>query len=130
MKTIITVISLAAYYSWKIYQMDVKSAFLNGELSEEVYMQQPPDFIILGQENKVYKLKKSLYKLKQSPRAWYARIDQHFHKQGFIQGESDNNIYVSVRSPNQIIIFIVYVDNLILTGINDENIGKVKLELK
>lgn len=64
--------------------MDVKSAFLNGELNEEVYMQQPPGFVISGQENKVCKLKKVLYGLKQAPRAWYARIDQHFHKQGFI----------------------------------------------
>ena len=62
-------ISLAAHHSWKIYQLDVKSAFLNGILEEEVYVKQPEGFVVEGQEDKAYHLKKALYGLKQAPRA-------------------------------------------------------------
>ena len=63
------IISLAATYCWPLYQLDVKNAFLHGDLQEEVYMEQPPGFIAKGEYGKVCKLKKSLYELKQSPRA-------------------------------------------------------------
>ena len=63
--------------------MDVKSAFLNGYLEEEVYIEQPPGYVMKNQEDKVYKLKKALYGLKQAPRAWNARIDAYFQKNGF-----------------------------------------------
>ena len=62
-------ISLVAHHSWKIYQLDVKSAFLNGILEEEVYVKQPEGFVVEGQEDKAYHLKKALYGLKQAPRA-------------------------------------------------------------
>jgi len=61
----------------------VKSAFLHGELQEEVYVEQPEGFVQKGKEEQVYKLKKALYGLKQAPRAWYSRIDSHFEKMGF-----------------------------------------------
>ena len=64
--------------------MDVKSAFLNGVLEEEVYIQQPPGYEVKGQESKVLRLKKALYGLKQAPRAWNSRIDKYFHQSGFI----------------------------------------------
>ena len=67
--TIRALISLASQNGWKLYQLDVKSAFLNGELKEEVYVVQPQGFEIEGQEEKVYRLKKALYRLKQEPRA-------------------------------------------------------------
>ncbi|XP_021733422.1 uncharacterized protein LOC110700222 [Chenopodium quinoa] len=67
----------------KIYQLDVKSAFLNGELEEEIYVEQPPGFAIKGQDGKVCKLKKALYGLKQVPRAWYNKIDSYLLAQGF-----------------------------------------------
>ncbi|XP_075475779.1 uncharacterized protein LOC142511839 [Primulina tabacum] len=76
--TIRVVISLAALRGWTIYQLDVKSAFLHGELNEEVFVQQPPGYEQKGNEQKVYRLKKALYGLKQVPRAWYSRIESYF----------------------------------------------------
>ncbi|PNX58743.1 reverse transcriptase, partial [Trifolium pratense] len=67
--TIRLVVSLAAQNSWPVFQLDVKSAFLNGELVEQVYIEQPPGYVVKGSEHKVYKLKKALYGLKQAPRA-------------------------------------------------------------
>eukprot|EP01018_Ginkgo_biloba_P033190 Gb_05496 [translate_table: standard] len=78
MDTIKIVLVLAEKNGWIIYQMDVKSAFLNGYVDEEIYVEQPQGFEIVGKENKVYNLKKSLYGLKQAPRAWYSRIDTYF----------------------------------------------------
>lgn len=74
--------------------MDVKSAFLNEDLQEEVYMTQPPGFEIEGQEHKVCKLIKDLYGLKQAPRAWYAKMDDYLKKVGFQQSEYDDTLYV------------------------------------
>eukprot|EP00253_Pinus_taeda_P019682 PITA_19682 len=82
METVRTVLSIAAQHKWKIYQMDVKSAFLNGVLKEEVYVEQPPGYEVDGQEHKFCKLKKALYGLKQAPRAWYSRIDAYLIKNG------------------------------------------------
>ncbi|CAL1356030.1 unnamed protein product [Linum trigynum] len=76
MDSIRMVISLAAQNGWKIHQMDVKSAFLNGYLEEDIYVEQPPGYIVEGQEDKVLKLKKAWYGLKQAPRAWNSRIDK------------------------------------------------------
>ncbi|KAI3700974.1 hypothetical protein L2E82_45615 [Cichorium intybus] len=76
--TIRLLTAIAAQKQWKIYQMDVKSAFLNGYLEEEVYIDQPEGYVQKGQEEKVYRLKKALYVLKQAPRAWNTRIDEHF----------------------------------------------------
>ena len=69
--TVRIVLAIAGHHEWKFYQMDVKSSFLNGILQEEVYVQQPPGYQVLGHEEKVYRLKKDLYGLKQAPRAWY-----------------------------------------------------------
>lgn len=73
-----TFLPLVAQLNWPIYQFDVKSTFLNGELELEVYVSQPIEFIINGNEDKVYKLKKALYKLKQAPPFWYSKIDPFF----------------------------------------------------
>jgi hypothetical protein len=81
--TVRLLIALAAHHNWKIYQLGVKSVFLNGILEEEVYVQQLEGFIMEGEEVKVYHLKKALYSLKQAPRAWNARIDNYLHQNGF-----------------------------------------------
>jgi len=71
----VRVLALAAQEGWRVHHMDVKSAFLNGDLKEEVYVQQPPGFAVAGEEGKVYCLCKSLYSLRQAPRAWNAKLD-------------------------------------------------------
>ena len=70
-----TSIALASTMGWRLHQMDVKIAFLNGEIEEEVYVEQPDGFVVNGKESHVWRLKKALYGLKQAPRAWYGRID-------------------------------------------------------
>jgi hypothetical protein len=74
--------------------MDEKSAFLNGELQEEVYIMQPPGFIIAGQENKVLRLSKALYGLRQAPRAWYAKLDAVLIALGFHRSESEHAVHL------------------------------------
>ena len=78
----------------KFYQMDVKSTFLNGELEEEVYIEQPEVFLLSQKEDYVCRLKKALYGLKQAPRAWYAYLDGYLCQKGFKKGIFDSNIYV------------------------------------
>ncbi|KAI9178204.1 hypothetical protein LWI28_023811 [Acer negundo] len=97
-----TVSTLAAYNKWCVYQFDVKSAFLNGVLDEEVYVQQPQSYKIASEENKVYKLKKTLYGLKQSPRAWYDRINGHFKLHEFHRSESEPTLYVKLRGNDEL----------------------------
>ena len=108
--------------------MDVKSAFLNEDLQEEVYMTQLPGFEIEGQEHKVCKLIKALYGLKQAPRAWYAKMDEYLRKVGFQQSESDDTLYVRQQGKNMVIL-VMYVDDLIIIGNNDDHITQVKKEL-
>ena len=87
-------IALATQHNWKIHQLDVKSAFQNGDLKEEVYLVQPEGFIKKGQEDHVCKLKKALYGLKQAPRSWYIKIDSFLAQQGFVKSKNDPNLYV------------------------------------
>ncbi|XP_043805248.1 uncharacterized protein LOC122721479 [Manihot esculenta] len=82
-ETIRLLLAIAAQKGWKVYQLDIKSAFLNGFLEEEIYVEQPDGFVIKEQENDVYLLKKALYGLKQAPRAWCSRIDQHLMQKQF-----------------------------------------------
>ena len=83
MEIIRSIISQAAQFKWPIFQMDVKSAFLNGVLEEEVYLEQPLGYVKIGEEKKILKLKKALYRLKQAPRAWNTHIDTYFKKNGY-----------------------------------------------
>ncbi|XLT27854.1 hypothetical protein HN873_059146, partial [Arachis hypogaea] len=116
--TICMIISLSAQNKWKIHQMDVKSAFLNGTLEEEVYVEQPAGYEVLGKEDKVYKLKKALYGLKQAPRAWYKKIDSYFIENGFRRCPFEHTLYIKFVEPGDILIVCLYVDDLIFTGNN------------
>ncbi|KAL6320112.1 hypothetical protein AAG906_004621 [Vitis piasezkii] len=111
--TIRTIIAVAAQKGWLLYQLDIKSAFLNGKLEEEIYVEQPQGFVVDGEENKVYKLKKALYGLKQAPRAWYTQIDNYFIENGFIRSKSEPTLYVKSKDNSQILIVALYVDDLI-----------------
>ncbi|CAL9021871.1 unnamed protein product [Prunus brigantina] len=118
--TIRTLIALAAQKSWQLYQLDVKSAFLNGILEEEVYVDQPEGFVVKGSESKVYKLHKALYGLKEAPRAWYSEIDGYFAECGFTKSQSEATLYVKTRGEASILIVSIYVDDIVYTGNNHE----------
>eukprot|EP00253_Pinus_taeda_P005594 PITA_05594 len=108
-------ISLAAHKKWSIHHMDVKSAFLNGYLEEEVYVEQAQGFEVEGKENNVYKLKKALYGLKQALRAWYARIDGYFQENGFQRSKNDPTLYYKQEGID-ILIISLYVDDVLYMG--------------
>lgn len=96
--------------------MDVKSAFLNRYLEEEVYIRQQQGFVVKGHEDKVLKLKKALYGLKQAPKAWYNRIDKYFRDHGFIRCSSEHALYVKNDSNRGFMLVCLHVDDLIFTG--------------
>ena len=106
-------LALAAQDGLHVHQMDVTTAFLNGKLKEEVYMDQPEGFVVQGKEGLVCKLKHSLYVFKQAPRCWNFILDERLKEMGFIQTPSDPCIYVT-KGPEPFIIGI-YVDD-IFTG--------------
>eukprot|EP00253_Pinus_taeda_P007766 PITA_07766 len=106
----------------KVYQMDVKSEFLNGELEEEVYIEQPEDFLLSEKEDYVCRLKKALYCLKRAPTAWYARLDRYLHQQRFKKGTANINLYVQIDKDNLTNIE-VYVDDISF-GSNDDRLSK------
>ena len=95
--------------------MDVKSTFLNGDLHEEIYMTQPTGFKVVGKEHQVRRLVKALYGLKQAPRAWYIKIDKYLSDQGFKRSSSYSNLYIKTID-SDIILLVIYVDDLIITG--------------
>ncbi|GJX22049.1 retrovirus-related pol polyprotein from transposon TNT 1-94 [Tanacetum coccineum] len=97
---------------FKLYQMDVKSAFLNGSINEEVYLAQPLGFIDFVKPNYVYKLKKALYGLKQAPKAWYDRLKAFLIKHNYSMGMVDNTLFTKKKDSNLIIVQI-YVDDII-----------------
>ena len=105
--------------------MDVKTAFLNGELDEEIYMDQPIGFVTKGQEHKVCKLKRSIYDLKQSSRQWYLRFRLAVLLNGFTMIEEDHRVYIK-RSKGSCIILSLYVDDILLAGNDMEMIITTK----
>ena len=86
-------LALAASEGWTVHHMDVKSAFLNGVLKEEVYVAQPPGFVVSGEEGKVLRLVKALYGLRQAPYAWYAKLDASLASFGFWRSINEHAVY-------------------------------------
>ena len=125
METIRLLIFQAAQFKWPIFQMDVKSAFLNGVLEEEVYLEQPPGYMKIEEDKKVLKLKKAFYGLKQAPRAWTTRIDTYFKENGYKQCPHEHALYTK-KSGGNVILVALYVDDLIFSGNNDEMIEEFK----
>jgi hypothetical protein len=118
LETIRLMISLAAQHRWKIYQLDVKSAFFNGFLQEEIYVEQPFGYVEAENKGKVYKLKKALYGLKQAPCAWNTRIDRYFQENGFEKCPYEHAIYVKKEVDGSTLFACLYVDDLIFTSNN------------
>ena len=125
METIRTVLALAAQLKLNVYQLDVKSAFLNGDLEEETFVEQPPGYVIKQHKNKVYRLKKALYGLKQAPRCWNSKIDEYLLKNGFIKSPSEPSLYVK-KEGTDFLILCLYVDDLIYTGTNAKMVEDFK----
>ncbi|MCH79438.1 gag-pol polyprotein [Trifolium medium] len=118
LESIRLLLGLTCILKFKLFQMDVKSAFLNGYLHEEVYVEQPKGFIDPTFPNHVYKLKKTLYGLKQAPRAWYERLTHFLVGQGYRKGGSDKALFVKERD-GQLMIAQIYVDDIIFGGMSN-----------
>lgn len=109
------VIEIAASKGWEIHHLDVKTMFLHAELKEEVYVTQPEGFKVKGEEDKVYKLRKALYGLRQDPRAWNVKLNEIFRSLGFIRCAKEPSIYRR-EDKKGLLIVCVYVDDLVVTG--------------
>ncbi|RVW83276.1 Retrovirus-related Pol polyprotein from transposon TNT 1-94 [Vitis vinifera] len=126
LNTIRILLSLAVNQDWCLQQLDIKNAFLNGDLEEEVYMEIPPGFEESMAKNQVCKLQKSLYGLKQSPRAWFDRFTKAVLKLGYKQGQADHTLFVKKSHAGKMAILIVYVDDIILSGNDMEELQNLK----
>jgi len=112
--------ALVAHFDMELHQMDVKTAFLNGDLNETIFMAQPEGFAIKGKEHMGCKLKKSIYGLKQASRQWNLKFDEVIKKFGFKENDVDSCIYVKVKG-GKLVILVLYVDDILL-ACNDKNI--------
>jgi hypothetical protein len=108
---------LATHLNWPVHHMDVKSVFLNGDLEEEVYVSQPPGFIEQGQEQKVYKLHKALYGLRQAPRAWNSNLDSVLQELGFNKCKIEYGLYTRVKNKVRLVVGVYVVDLIIIGGV-------------
>ena len=126
--TIRSLVALAAIHGLIVHQMDVKTAFLNGDLREEIYVEQPEGYVIQGQENKVCKLRKSLYGLKQAPKQWYEKFDQTLVSDGYIVNSSDTCVYSKLFG-QECVIICLYVDDMLIFDTNVTVVEKTKLFL-
>uniref|UniRef100_A0A2N9I636 Integrase catalytic domain-containing protein n=1 Tax=Fagus sylvatica TaxID=28930 RepID=A0A2N9I636_FAGSY len=127
--TIRVLLSLAANLEWPLQQFDVKNAFLHGDLEEEVYMDFPPGFSTSSESGKVCRLRKSLYGLKQSPRAWFGRFTHSMRKYGYHQSQSDHTLFLKHSNEGKVTALIVYVDDIVVTGNDIMEMGKLKTYL-
>ena len=126
MTTVRTMIAVASVRQWKIFQMDVKNAFLNGDLHEEVYMTPPPG--IDHQPGEVCRLRKALYGLKQAPRAWFEKFSTVITSLGFVPSNHDSALFVRCTSAGRILLSL-YVDDMIITGDDHSGIELLKHDL-
>ena len=118
-------ISLATTYKWDLHQLDIKNVFLHDDLWEEVYMEQPPGFVTQGEIGKVCRLQKSLYGLKQSPRAWFGKFSQVVEE--FVMQKSKSDNFVLYRnSSSSIILLVVYVNDIVITESDSKVISSLK----
>ena len=112
-------LAYASHKQFKVFQMDVKSAFLNGKLEEEVFVEQPPGFVDPKHQEHVYRLDKALYELKQAPRAWYETLAQFLLQSGFTRGTINKTLFY-LNSGNVLLLVQIYVDDIIFVSTNDK----------
>ena len=114
-KSIRIMLAIAACYDYEIWQMDVKTVFLNRSLLKDVYMQQPDGFVMPEHANKVCKLNRSIYGLKQASKSWNQRFDEIIKEYDFVQNEDDHCVYKKV-SGSALTFIVLYVDDILLIG--------------
>ncbi|KAK9940454.1 hypothetical protein M0R45_017116 [Rubus argutus] len=129
MTSIRVILGMVASMNLEVEQMDVKTAFLHGDLDEEIYMEQPEGFEVKGKEQMVCKLKKSLYGLKQAPRQWYKKFDSFMIGQGYKRTDADPCVYIQQFPGGNFIILLLYVDDMLIVGQDVAMIHKLKAEL-
>ncbi|KAJ9561101.1 hypothetical protein OSB04_006261 [Centaurea solstitialis] len=122
-------LAFATHMNFKVYQMDIKNAFLNGKLNEEVYVAQPPGFVDPKFPDHVYKLNKALYGLKQAPRAWYDTLSTFLLSKGFVRGKIDSTLFLK-KYPKHILLVQIYVDDIIFGSTNPKLCEKFELLMK
>jgi hypothetical protein len=119
LESIRLLLSISCTMRFKLHQMDVKSAFLNGYLHEEVYVEQPKGFVDSSFPEHVYKLKKALYGLKPAPKAWYERLTEFLINNGYVRGGIDQTLFVK-KNLNEIMIAQIYVDDIVFGGTSNQ----------
>ena len=124
-KSIRIMLAIAAFYDYEIWQMDVKTAFLNGDLEEQIYMVQPEGFEVSGSAGKACKLHRSIYGLKQASRSWNMRFDKTVKEFDFVQNEDDPCVYRKADKGN-LVFLVLYVDDILIMGNNIEMLKSVK----
>ncbi|KZV22485.1 hypothetical protein F511_19705 [Dorcoceras hygrometricum] len=129
LNTVRVVLALCAVFDLHLEQLDVKTAFLHGDLEEEIYMLQPEGFAETGKENLVCRLKKSLYGLKQAPRCWYKRFDSYIMSLGYNRLSADPCTYFKRSGGNDYIILLLYVDDMLVAGPNKDRVQELKAQL-
>ena len=126
LKSIRSLLSITVCLDYEIWQMDVKTAFLNGNLEEDIYMQQPEGFVASEKGNLVCKLQKSIYGLKQASRSWNIRFDQAIKSFGFLQNPDEPCVYK--KCEGKVVYFLVlYVDDILLIGNDGAALSTVKV---
>lgn len=123
-------LALAAHRRWPLFQLDVKSTFLNGKIEEEVYVAQPRSFEVQAKERMVYKLKKALYGLKQAPRARYGKLDNWFSVQCFQRSVTEFTLYKKLERNEGMLLVCVYVDDLIYMGSSLQIVSQFREKMK
>ena len=121
-------LAVAAQFKWQVHHMDVKTAFLNGELGEEVYVTQPPGFIDGKNSSKVLRLHKALYGLRQAPRAWNTKLHAVLVSLGFERSASEHAVYTRGKGKTRLLLG-VYIDDLVITGACTTAIFDFKLQM-
>ena len=118
LESIRLLLSIACLLKFKLFQMDVKSAFLNGYLNEEAYVEQPKGFVDPTHPDHVYKLRKALYGLKQAPRAWYDRLTKFLSDKGYRKGGLDKTLFVKTEG-GKLMVAQIYVDDIVFGGMSE-----------
>ncbi|CAL1386830.1 unnamed protein product [Linum trigynum] len=123
MQTVRSLLAVAAMKGWPLIQLDVKNAFLHGDLKEVIYMERPPGYT-KGDSSMVCRLRRSLYGLKQAPRAWFEKFQDTILRAGFVQSDSDPSLFL--RTTGQCLtVLLIYVDDMVISGDDEEGIREV-----